>query len=380
MILRNEHVAILDFGSSKITCFVGVKTDDGFVIKATGTSKYDGYLNGEWLEPSKLKDAVSVAIQQANHTLGSKINSVFVGVPGEFTTVISGEASINFHFKKKVTRDDLADIFNKANIYADTKGLTAINRSSIYYVINNEQKVIDPVGLVAKKVMGLVSFIFVTDTFKKPVGKILSQLGITVTEYVSGCLAEALFLLPKQTRDKFALLIDVGYISSSVMLVGGDGLVFMKSFSLGSGHVCADLSQVLDVAFPVAEQLLSRVNLNLEVGPKDIYTLKDGVEVNALQTNQIVMARIEDIAQFIVKCFAECDFAIPSNTPVYITGGGMTYIRGGVDYLAKSLHKQITIPKPTNASCDKHEHMSAYGLMDLAVAHAVPKKKFFRFF
>ncbi|MEG1804138.1 MAG: hypothetical protein RR248_02905 [Clostridia bacterium] len=373
--MKNDYIAILDYGSSKITCFVGSPSQEGFVINTIGQSKYSGYSNGEWYEPEKLAQATSFAIKQAEQNLGERIKNVFVGVAGEFVSVIAGEASLAFHTNKKVTKDDISEIFSRANIYREAKGYTAISRSSIYFLINDTLRTVDPIGKVANKLTGLVSFIFASDVFCDKVSKALSSLGVNVTEFISSNLAEALYLVEPAIRDDFAVLIDIGYISSSVMLIGGDGLVFMKSFSLGSGHIIGDLLQVLNIAFPVAEQLYSGINLNLEFTKTDMYKLKSGVEVEANKASDIVRARIEDISDYIVKCFVECEFEIPATTPVYLTGGGLTYVKGAHEYLGKQLNKNIKIITSANSLTNRHEFTSSYGLLDLAIKQQKPKKK-----
>ena len=117
---KNAEVAVIDFGSSKIVVFVGKKTPDGFLIVARGESKYAGFYDGEWLEPERLSDAVSYALRQAEQSYGRQIREVFVGVPGEFTSVTVGEATNLYRFKKRITKDDVNEIYKKTDIFDRT--------------------------------------------------------------------------------------------------------------------------------------------------------------------------------------------------------------------------------------------------------------------
>lgn len=373
--MKND-VAIIDIGSSKIVCYIGSPTADGFVKKASGQSKYGGFTNGEWLEPEKLFEAIEFAVRQAEENNGSKISSVFIGVPGEFTTVATSEGSVVFRSKKKITHEDILEVFDKANIYRNVSGLKPISRSSIYFCLDDDKKVVDPHGLIATKLSGLMSYIFVTDYFRDSISLILQKLDITSYEFVSSCLAEALFLLDTSVRDKWAILVDVGYITSSVMLIGGDGLLFMKSFSIGGGHISADLCQVLEISFPVAEQLSQKINLNLEFEENDNYVLNNGVEVKAQLSNDVVKARIDDIAECIVQCFDSCEYEIPQSTALYITGGGLVYTKGAIEYLSKQLQKQVIIAKPLDPQTNRHEYISSFGLLDIATKQIKSRRLF----
>ena len=130
---KNAEVAVIDFGSSKIVVFVGKKTPDGFLIVARGESKYAGFYDGEWLEPERLSDAVSYALRQAEQSYGRQIREVFVGVPGEFTSVTVGEATNLYRFKKRITKDDVNEIYKKTDIFDGDKKFLPIGRSDLFH-------------------------------------------------------------------------------------------------------------------------------------------------------------------------------------------------------------------------------------------------------
>ena len=94
--MKNNFVNILDFGSGKITCMAATKvSDDGeFVIKAVGQTNYNGFDDNAWYEPNTIKDAIEGAIRQVEEKTKTSINNLYVGVPGAFCAVATGEASI----------------------------------------------------------------------------------------------------------------------------------------------------------------------------------------------------------------------------------------------------------------------------------------------
>jgi cell division protein FtsA len=287
-------------------------------------------------------------------------------VPGSFTSVAACEASVSFRYKKKFDKFDLLEIFNKANIYKDNIGFRAINRSPIYYLLNDEIKTMDPIGKVGTKLTGLISYTYADVNYLNKMAKILKEIGITKTEFVSNCLAESWFLFDAKMRDNYIILIDVGYICTNIMLIYGDGIVFLKSFAIGSGHISADLCEMLNMDYKSAEELISKINLNLEFDIEDTYKLSKGLSVNAEKANNIVKARIEDIADYLNRCMQLCPYVIDSNTPVYLTGGGLTYIKGGAQCLSVMLDKTVKTAISNNPLTNNPQHSTAYGLMDIA--------------
>ena len=122
-----KEVAILDFGSSKITVLIAERGVNGtFNIKGTGEVEYAGFYEGEFLEPEKVSLAVGLAINNAETTARSRITKLYVGVPGEFTTVVCKESVINFPKKKKITDDDINQLFFVGNIYKKMRYLCSL--------------------------------------------------------------------------------------------------------------------------------------------------------------------------------------------------------------------------------------------------------------
>lgn len=103
--MKNNFVAILDFGSSKVTCMAATKVAgrSDFVIRAVGQSAYNGFDDNSWYEPETISFAVTDAISQVEKKMDSPIKEIFVGVPGVFCATVTSEASVTFHSKRKST-------------------------------------------------------------------------------------------------------------------------------------------------------------------------------------------------------------------------------------------------------------------------------------
>ena len=364
---KNAEVAVIDFGSSKIVVFVGKKTPDGFLIVARGESKYAGFYDGEWFEPERLSDAVSYALRQAEQSYGRQIREVFVGVPGEFTSVTVGEATNLYRFKKRITKDDVNEIYKKTDIFDGDKKFLPIGRSDIYFTLDDKEDVADPIGRTANKMDGLISYCFASRAFTDVVGAILKKCALSGWEFVSSCLAQSLLLIEQSVRDGYALLLDVGYITSNVMLVCGEGLVYLKSFSMGCGNISADLQQVMEISFAQAEELKSKVNLKLEFDSSDNYVLSGGLSLKAEKANEVVRARIEEIADYFAKALELCPYEIKRNTPIYVTGGGLSSVIGGTEYFSQYLDVNVKNALPDIPQATKAFYTSAYGLLDIAL-------------
>lgn len=214
-----RETAILDFGSGKITVLIGERGVNGTLsIKSNAEVDYAGFGNGEWYDPENLPQVIGRAISTAEANAGVKITRLYVGVPGEFTVVRCKDVSVSFNKKRKVKDDDVYSLMNAGDTFAhDTHEV--INIQPIYYTLDNERRVVQPVGNATTRLGAIFSYILAETSFTGFIRGALSKLGIEDIEFVSSVLAESLFVLSSEKRDNTAVLIDIGYITSSVAVV-----------------------------------------------------------------------------------------------------------------------------------------------------------------
>ena len=102
--MQKKQVAIIDFGSSKITAVVGERgINKTFVLKGSYSFEYDGYSNGTFFNVEQLKTVLVNAVDVLKKIVGDKLQTIYVGVPGDFTQVIVKDSQISFSKKKKIT-------------------------------------------------------------------------------------------------------------------------------------------------------------------------------------------------------------------------------------------------------------------------------------
>jgi cell division protein FtsA len=364
-----KYVSVLDFGSSKISVMIAESgINNTFNIRGTGEVEYAGFYNGSFVEPEKLYEAIANCILKAETNSGLKIEKLHIGVPADFTFVECKNSSVAFNKKVKVGDEEIADLFSLASREVRHEGATIISRSPIYFVLDDSRKVIDPKGEVSTRLSGMVSFVLADNTFIETVDNIIKNMGLKEVEYVSSSLAESIYLLDPQVRDSGAILIDVGYLTSFVTYVKGDGIIAQSQFSVGGGHISADLCQVLQISFKEAENLKRKVVLSLAATDSDFYEVNvngDITPVSAKLTNEIVSSRLDMIVELINKCLIK----MKGNNylPIFVTGGGVCLLKGGKDYISKGIGENVEVLSSKVPQLSKPTYSSVLGLLDLAL-------------
>jgi cell division protein FtsA len=369
--VKKNKAAVLDFGSSKLTAIIGERgVNNTFVIRGSGEAEYAGFSNGEFFESDKLFDAVKLAIENAEINSDSKITEIYVGVPSDFSLSICKNATQTYMKRIKITKQDVNRLFDIADEFGKVPTHKVISRSPIYFVLDDNRKVLEPENEYTSKLSASLCFILAERKFTDLVDNIFDRLNIKIKEYLSEPLSEALYLLDEDVRNKYAVLIDCGHITTSVSIVKGDGLLLLNEFSVGGGHITGDLMKCLKISYTAADSLKRKIVLSIEPKQDDYYEIKDKngvVPIEAKTSNEIVSARIESIGQTILKCLKNSGYEIPDSTPYFLTGGGLSYIKGAKDLLGKILGKNIELVMPSMPQLEKPHYSSVLGLLNLAL-------------
>ena len=377
--MSRNSAAVLDVRSSEVTAAVGARgVNNTFVLQGGHTQPYKGYEQAEFFDLKDFQSAVCTALDMASRAAGVRIRELYVGVPGEFTTAVCRDAAINFPRKKRITEADIDALHAQNDEFNSMPDYTLINVQPVYYTLDDERRLIQPLGLSSTRLGGHISYILAENKFISFIGRIMDEIGIESVEYVSSLLAETLFLFDEIKRDRYVLLLDVGYITSSIVLARGDGILFQRTFSLGGGHVTGDLATALEISFTKAESLKRKVVLSLNVGEQDVYevTARDGTEAYPAQlVNEIVTETVARLARTVNKCLAQCEYDYPDYIPLSLTGGGLSYIKGARDVLSKQLGKPVEIVGPPLPQFSRPHLSSSLGLMDMVLNQQSPVRK-----
>lgn len=367
-----NSVAIVDIGSTSVVTMIGEHgVNNTFNISGKGEIFYAGFQNAEFLEPENLKLVIANSISNAEISSDKKVYEVYVGVPGEFCSCVTKSINLTFPKYKKITEFDVQNIFDTGNDFYTDPMFKVINKSVIYYEIDGSKRVIDPIGMKAKTVTGVVSFVLARKSFTNSLKSIFAELKIMVKGFISANLAEGLYLFDPKMRDKYSILVDVGYITTNVAIFRGNGLLFLNSFSMGGGYITADLLECLKISFAEAEKLKRKIILGWRAGPRDVYEIEgsDGhiQTYSAAACNDIVSDRIEMICDYIQKCLDNCVYALPEFLPINFTGGGFNFIKGIKSVVSNKLKRKVNLVSPTYPNISSPDYSSEVGLMYLAL-------------
>lgn len=365
-----NDVAVLDIGSKKISVMIGSKSEKGvYNIKGFGSCYYSGFSGGRWFNPDDVRNTVGKALRIAEAESGVKVKKLYVGVPSEFIALVVKEVVFARARAQRITDADLTALFEQGDTYKNHSRYTTIGNFAVYYTLDDKtRRYLEPRGLEAYKITALVSYVLCERSFTTFFEEIAKDLHLKEVEYVSSAWAEGMSLLSEDKRYRRQLLVDVGYITSSVAVVQGDGLVNLTSFSLGGGHIASDISMMFDVPFSAAEEVKNKIDLSLAYDESSYYEAGENgkYRFSALDVNEIAKSRLDTIVEFINESIAQSGFECNAHCPVYLTGNGVTSVRGAKEYMSQVLKKPIDVIAPDVPCYNKPKFSSTIALLDVA--------------
>lgn len=366
---KNQQVAVIDVGSSKITSFIGERGVNGtFIIKGYNEIAYSGFLSGEFLDKDETEYVLRRLLSSVKQCR-SQTRTVYVGVPAGFTKNIVRDAQLSFNKKKKITDKEIDELYS-LGFSGDYAGYSVINRSPVFYELDDFRKTPDAIGEYSATLKGRVSYVLCGDEFTLFIKSVLKSEGFDECEFVSVSLAEALYLVSPEARDRLAFMVDVGYITSTLTVIHGDGIVYQRTFDLGGGMISAAITEAFDVPFETAEKVKRKASISADVGDTDVYEVASGEDVmyfNVNKVKRIVNDTLDKLAEEIDFCFKKAKIEPPEYLPLLLTGGGITSLRGAKERLSSRLNMNVEVVYPDVPLYDKPSNSSMLSVLNLAL-------------
>lgn len=365
-------VAAMDFGTSKIVALVAETSGrQRCDIIGAGIATYDGFLEGQWNAPDLLNDAIAAAVREAEEQSHARIREVNVGVPGDFSSVRTVEVKVELQgADPRVTERDINELFNRAtNELGEVRG-SVIHRSPAWFIVDDGKKTLEPMGMHGYELRAMVSFVIADQFFLEDITERFRSLGVTVNGCFSTPTGQAMLFVPDEERDRTAILVDMGYLTTEVMAVEGDALTFLKVLPMGGGHIAADLAYGLEITLPAAEQIKRAYVYGLSAGQASFEGVnKDGESktFSREEVEKVLEPRAEEICEAVRDAIKESGVKLSNWSPIYLTGGGLAINRGGRDFLAAKLEKPVRELPRKAVKLSSPAYSSALGLLDLII-------------
>ncbi len=365
-----KSVMTVEFGTSKVICAIGRKRSRGrFEIVSLAQINYAGLKKGRWQELELVPEVLKKTIKEAKTKAKQNPTSAYVGIPPCFCRVHCASSAMDIIGNNRVITAEIVDRMMKNAQHFDVPDeYEMVHASSVYFKLDGQNLFIDPVGVEASHIEGQFAFIFAKKRFLYEAKTLLDVLSISITAFKPEMLCQALFLIPVEERDASSVLLDIGFYDTSVSIIYGDTVIYSRVIPAGGAQITSDLSQVLDIDMESAERIKRRFSFETTIYPQHVKETvrQDGniIEVDKQMIAEIILSRVDHLTHMIKTALNESHVELPETTKVYLTGAGISMMKGSAAYLEDNLGLTTILPQIDATNYSSPNFHNAIGLLD----------------
>uniref|UniRef100_UPI001EF526E7 cell division protein FtsA n=1 Tax=Fusobacterium mortiferum TaxID=850 RepID=UPI001EF526E7 len=323
MISRDKIVkTVIDIGNGKIKAITGELSSNGEVLRVL---KYvegpsHGIVKNEIRDGELLSRSINSVVEKLRMATDQEIEAVTIGISGD--SIKSRTINIEYNFSEtEVTEEQMKALL----VEAEKKVLSPeeqIIKTEIYNIkVDNSGIIKNPMGILGSKLQGDVHLIY---TDKKRVAKlveIINRIGIDVENIVLNAYASAKSTLGEEDKRMGVALADIGEGSTDIILYKNDKLIYTKTIPLGGMHFKSDLVYILKLADDEdAIEILNKYR-DRDISPDGYIYYGDGKHIAALELEDFINARVEEIIDYIDTTIEKSGFNGYLGKGLVLTGG-----------------------------------------------------------
>lgn len=373
-----KPAAVLDIGSSKVVCLcVSMADGDGIVVHGAGVCTYEGYRDGVFIDKQSLHNAVVEALQKAEQESRIRIRDVALTVPAAFSDLLLTDATLSLGKPRKTEAADIDRLIALSLEKCKKKpGYTLMHSTPVFFLVDGVSSTEVPEGITTDEISALISHMFVQEAYIRTVQESLDDMGVEISMCVSAQLGESVMLIPEKERVRPAVLIDVGYHQTEISVVENTALTAISTLPIGGYQFASDLSFGLDVPMDAAEQAKRRYVFSLDLQEKSevLRTAAGSKKVSRSAISYIIEARATELAGMLRREMENMGVNLDARPAVYVSGGGLLMMRGGLDFMRKALNLPLKRDMPWTPRLSSPNYCSAFGALDFVLKANRPQE------
>lgn len=327
---RDEFIAAIDIGTTKVCTFIGsVKKNNLIEIKGFGTAECKGIKKGLVVDINEATKSILSSIGMAEKSTNMFIDSAFIGVTGKHVSFLNNWTEINITSPGKIIRksdvDKLIGLANKINLSSEHYVIHTLIKQ---FAVGDEKDISDPVGLSADKLAVELLIIYGSITPIKNVINSIKAANVEIEDIILEALASSEAVLTQEEKESGVIMLDIGGGTTDVAIYKNKKLVFTYCLPVGGDLITNDISIGLNISFAKAEEIkkkFANVDYNFyetlnKLNMGDLKLDKNKAALN-IRLYSIVNDRVKELLNIIKEKIEAYGFIHSIPCGVVITGG-----------------------------------------------------------
>jgi cell division protein FtsA len=233
----------LDIGTTKIACLVGTKNEHGKIeIISMGKSESLGVSRGIVSNIDKTVQSIKLAVKEAQDRVDNNllIRVVNVGIAGQHIKSLQHRG---IYTRKdadaQITQADINALIEDMYKLLMPPGEEIIHVLPQEYIVDNEQGIIDPIGMMGVRLEANFHIITGQINAAKNIKVCVNKADLTVDDIILEPIASADAVLSDEEKEAGVCLVDIGGGTTDVALFH-DGVIRHSAVIPFGGNVITD--------------------------------------------------------------------------------------------------------------------------------------------
>lgn len=272
--IRRGRLAVLDIGSSKITCLVlrlnpekiaeadlrdrrGTSLFGAIEVAGARTVQARGVRRGEIVDMEEVSRAIRMALLNAEKMAAprvERVDHVVVSFSGGRPVSHMTEAEIETE-TGQVTDRDLSNVLGDCPDPEMGTGRRILHAQPCEITVDHQGGITDPRGMKARKLSVALHALSVDERPLMNLIECVRRCDLDLAGVVAAPYASAMSALIEDEQRAGSVCIDMGGGGTSIAVYLRDHLMCVDQIRYGGGHVTADIAAGLDMTQATAERI-----------------------------------------------------------------------------------------------------------------------------
>ncbi len=328
---KEQYVAAIDIGTTKIVAIVGKKNENG-KIEILGLSKAlsKGVKRGVVLNIEETVDAIMTTVKDVQQRSGILFSEVFVGIAGQHIKSMKNRGYIlRDSWEDEIRKEEVFRLIEDMHKIHIDIGEEIIHVIPQNFIVDNETGVKSPIGMCGRRLEANFHIVVGQIAAAKNIEKCIRKAGMTVKDMILEPLASSDAVLTEDEREAGVVLVDIGGGTTDVAVYYDNVIRHTAVIPFGGNVITKDIKEGCQILQRHAEALKLQYGSALgDIAPDDKVVSIPGIagrepkEISFKSLAYIIQSRMEEIIDAVNFEIQNSGFADKLAAGVVITGGG----------------------------------------------------------
>src|SRR5512140_1362451 len=328
---KEQYVAAIDIGTTKIVAIVGKKNENG-KMEILGLSKTisTGVRRGIVLNIEETVNAVQTTVNDVQKRSGIMFSEVFVGIAGQHIKSMKNRGYIMREaYDDEIKKEDVFKLIEDMHKIHIDIGEEIIHVIPQNFIVDNETGVKSPIGMCGRRLEANFHIVIGQVAAAKNIEKCIRKANMSLKDLILEPLASADAVLTDDEKEAGVVLVDIGGGTTDVAVYFDNIIRHTAVIPFGGNVVTSDIKEGCAILQRHAEQLKIQYGSALgDIAPEDKVVSIPGIsgrepkEISFKSLAYIIQSRMEEIIDIVNFEIQNSGYADKLAAGIVVTGGG----------------------------------------------------------